>query len=150
MTKPFHQFAYGNTGIEYGETGPDWEPTDATRYYAQRGKVFEFGPTPEAAIAKLLQSEGTSPIYELPTRSARKYRGKYPERVHSLSLGSTCHIELNNGRRFVALSRFVIDRPRLGDHVSKVFKPIGPIPVMSWADYAGVLFITQTVRALRR
>lgn len=42
-------------GVEIGETGPDWEPTAATRYYAQRGEngPFEFGPTPEAALAAL-------------------------------------------------------------------------------------------------
>lgn len=49
--------------IETGETGPDWEPTDATRYYAQykvgaKGALhahgrFAFGPSPEAAIAAL-------------------------------------------------------------------------------------------------
>lgn len=53
--------AYGTTRaelaaeIETGETGPDWEPTPATRCYAQRGKRFAFGPT-EAAAREALEA----------------------------------------------------------------------------------------------
>lgn len=98
---------------------------------------------------------GRSPIYELPSRSERKYRGKYPERVWSVSYGrGIVHVELNNGRRFVALRAFVLpydEKNRLmGRHVSKVFKPIGAIPTMSHADYAGVLFMVQVARMLRK
>lgn len=39
--------------IESGLTGPDWEPTAATKFYAQCGKRFEFGATEAEAIAKL-------------------------------------------------------------------------------------------------
>lgn len=42
-------------------TGPDWEPTEATRYFAQReGGTFDFGPTPEAALTALLKRERLS------------------------------------------------------------------------------------------
>lgn len=34
-------------------TGPDWEPTSATKYYAQLGKEFAFGPTKKDAVAAL-------------------------------------------------------------------------------------------------
>lgn len=55
-------------------------------------------------------------IYELPTRSPRKYRGKYPGRVNSwsysrsssqaivarhLHMSRPVHVELNDGRRFI-------------------------------------------------
>jgi hypothetical protein len=95
--------------------------------------------------------EGLYPIYELPTRSSRKYRGKYPERVHSAALGRVCHFELNNGRRFVALSSFVVEQPSYcGKHISKVLRPIGVIRTMDWGDYAGVLFVIRTIRTLRK
>lgn len=48
--------------ITTGETGPDWEPvTDANRYFAQDedSGAFAFGPTEEAARAKL----ATAPDY---------------------------------------------------------------------------------------
>lgn len=56
-------------------------------------------------------------IFLLPTRSSRKYRGKYPERVNSwsysrspsqmaiaeyLGISRPVHIELNDGRRYIA------------------------------------------------
>ncbi|ARK07527.1 hypothetical protein LAV_00152 [Sphingobium phage Lacusarx] len=44
-------------GISYGLTGPDWEPTEATRYYAQRGKHFGFGRTPVLARKDLTSRE---------------------------------------------------------------------------------------------
>lgn len=49
-------------GIESGHTGADWEPTDATRFYAQRdgvaeGGPFAFGPTRVAAIEALHKAE---------------------------------------------------------------------------------------------
>lgn len=55
-------------------------------------------------------------IFMLPTRSPRKYRGKYPERVNSwsysrspsqmaiaefLGISRPVHIELNDGRRYI-------------------------------------------------
>ena len=55
-------------------------------------------------------------IYQLPTRSPRRYRGKYPERVNSwsysrspsqmaiadyLGISRPVHIELNDGRRYI-------------------------------------------------
>lgn len=42
--------------IEVGETGPDWEPTAETKFYAQVDGDFEFGPTPAAAVRKLIDS----------------------------------------------------------------------------------------------
>jgi hypothetical protein len=56
-------------------------------------------------------------IYLLPTRSARKYRGKYPTRINSwsysrspsqmivathLDMKRPVHMELNNGSRYIA------------------------------------------------
>lgn len=35
-------------------TGPDWEPTPATAWFAQRGTQFAFGPDPVTAIAALI------------------------------------------------------------------------------------------------
>lgn len=55
-------------------------------------------------------------IFLLPTRSSRRYRGQYPERVNSwsysrspsqqaiadyLNIGRPVHIELNDGRRYI-------------------------------------------------
>lgn len=96
-----------------------------------------------------------SPIYELPTRSGRRYTGKYGQRVWSFGHGrgnSAVHIELNNGRRFVALPSAVVPMPS-GEYVNRpiwnVLKPCGEIPQMSPADYAGVLFITRLARSVR-
>jgi hypothetical protein len=49
-------------GVESGLTGPDWEPTDATRFYAQRlgdpkGGAMGFGSTREAALGDLAARE---------------------------------------------------------------------------------------------
>jgi len=56
-------------------------------------------------------------VYKLPTKSSRKYRGKYPTRIHHASWGGreewlvakyfpdmkyTIHIEMNNGDRYIA------------------------------------------------
>lgn len=56
-------------------------------------------------------------LFLLPTRSPRRYAGKYPERVNSwsysrspsqraiadyLGIGRPVHIELNDGRRYIA------------------------------------------------
>lgn len=56
-------------------------------------------------------------IFLLPSRSSRKYRGKYPERINSwgysksrsqqaiadyLGISRPVHIELNDGRRYIA------------------------------------------------
>jgi hypothetical protein len=95
-----------------------------------------------------------SPIYELPTRSPRRYRGKYPERVWSVGYArGAVHVELNNGRRFVALRSHVMSydptNELMGRHVSKCFKPIGQIPTMSESDYAGVMLMIRLVRGLR-
>lgn len=63
-------------------------------------------------------------IFELPTRSPRKYRGKYPERVNAWSYGRSpsqtalalflginrpVHVELNDGRRFIVDMRALIE-----------------------------------------
>lgn len=42
---------------EYGFTGPDWEPTAATRFYCQRGDSFGMGETPAAALGAMLAAE---------------------------------------------------------------------------------------------
>lgn len=57
--------------ITTGETGPDWEPTDETRFYAQRGGgEFSFGPTAEAAHDALLEKEAANKKREDQMRSA--------------------------------------------------------------------------------
>lgn len=40
--------------FETGLTGPDWEPTAETKYYAVWGTEFDFGPTPWDAVAALM------------------------------------------------------------------------------------------------
>ena len=64
-------------------------------------------------------------ICKLPSRSKRRYRGKYPTRVNSwaysrsssqkivakhLSMNRPVHIELNNGSRYVAELKYLIDQ----------------------------------------
>lgn len=39
--------------VVIGETGPDWEPTEATKYYAQLGERYAFGATPAEALNNL-------------------------------------------------------------------------------------------------
>lgn len=39
--------------VEVGLTGQDWEPTPSTKYYAQLGKEYAFGPTKREAVAAL-------------------------------------------------------------------------------------------------
>jgi hypothetical protein len=55
--------------VTTGETGPDWEPTPATAYYAQRGDdgPFMFGPTPEAAQAALERAESEATLFAINT-----------------------------------------------------------------------------------
>lgn len=45
--------------ISIGETGPDWEPTPATRYYAQRESTTEigWGATEREAFEDLMKKE---------------------------------------------------------------------------------------------
>src|SRR5690606_28638257 len=43
----------GDDGITFGLTGPDWEPDDDTRYFAQRGGEFAFGSTAVEAVQLL-------------------------------------------------------------------------------------------------
>lgn len=50
--------------IETGRTGPDWEPTSKTAFYAQLGKDFAFGPTPEAATEALMAQIAPTPAVE--------------------------------------------------------------------------------------
>lgn len=47
----------GDDGITFGLTGPDWEPDDDTRYFAQRGGEFSFGPTAVEAVQQLKKDE---------------------------------------------------------------------------------------------
>ena len=38
-------------------TGPDWEPFGQTKWYAQRGQLFDFGATELEAVQALLALE---------------------------------------------------------------------------------------------
>lgn len=61
--------------VHTDETGPDWEPTAQTRYYAQRGTdgPFMFGPSPELAREALRRAETEAVLFEvLTTRANRK------------------------------------------------------------------------------
>lgn len=49
-TEPNRLFA---VEIEIGLTGPDWEPTEAIKYYAQVGKHIEFGRTEHEAELRM-------------------------------------------------------------------------------------------------
>lgn len=42
--------------IEVGLTGPDWEPDESNRYYAQLGKSYAFGATEDDAITAVLKA----------------------------------------------------------------------------------------------
>ncbi len=39
--------------VTVGLTGPDWEPTEATKMYAQHGDKFAFGRTDDEAVDSL-------------------------------------------------------------------------------------------------
>lgn len=43
-----------NTEIESGLTGEDWEPTAATKFYAQAGDTYAFGATELEAVNTLM------------------------------------------------------------------------------------------------
>lgn len=65
-------------------------------------------------------------IVKLPTKSDRRYRGKYPTRVHSMSYsrsytqdfiqgflrldGRPMHFELNNGERYIVSMRAYLEQ----------------------------------------
>jgi hypothetical protein len=87
---------------------------------------------------------------QLPTRSARKYRGNYPTRIFSWS-GSkgTNHIELNDGRRYVVRG-LRYEYPKTGLEFLNI-TGLDPdnVAQMSVADYAGVLYVIRITRALR-
>lgn len=92
-------------------------------------------------------------IYKLPSRSPRKYRGKYPTRVHNYGLGRTVHIELNNGKRFVCLPRDLeAGAFREGKPMAKLTRddlfPNG-WEIMAIADYAAVILLTRLFRVMR-
>lgn len=46
--------SFPSQAITIDLTGPDWEPTPLTRWYAQRGETFAFGPAPGEALQALL------------------------------------------------------------------------------------------------
>lgn len=61
--------------------------------------------------------------YRLPTVSPRKYRGKYPTRIHSVSAQSRgaargYHFETNEGKRYLCHVHDVIS-PMGGDYLGK-------------------------------
>lgn len=102
-------------------------------------------------------------IYKLPTRSSRKYRGKYPTRVRSFAYAKgTAHFELNDGRRYVANGWELDDRASItGNRFDWAFKPdvrtgryyegiADSAPVMSLGDYAAIVFIGRLLRLLKR
>lgn len=42
--------------IEVGHTGPDWEPTDKTKWYAECLGHYRFGPTCIEAVKALIEA----------------------------------------------------------------------------------------------
>lgn len=99
-------------------------------------------------------------IYQLPTRSPRKYRGKYPRRVNSWSYSRSpsqqaiadyldirlpVHLELNDGTRFIACMFDFADDLKL----SVEFNDILPGPVLDLPQhrYDEMLALVQAARA---
>jgi hypothetical protein len=103
-------------------------------------------------------------MYLLPTRATRRYRGKYPHRIHSwaysqspsqralgafLSLRKPVHIELNDGRRFIAsISELLPNQSRMGVEFEMILRH-NPCTIdeMSQEMYDQLL---ELVRRLRR
>ena len=54
---PELQIGPDEDGIILGFTGPDWEPTGDTLYFAQRGDKFAFGPNALAARRALTKDD---------------------------------------------------------------------------------------------
>ena len=92
-------------------------------------------------------------VYRLPTVSARKYRGKYPRRVCQWSAsGTTCHVETNDGQRYVFHGRALDPSGSLsrnGSSFEDALRTSAKFEDMSLADYCGVLFVILTIRKLR-
>src|SRR5688572_5198742 len=92
-------------------------------------------------------------IYKLPTRSTRKYRGKYQGRIHNCGGRAACfHIETNNGERYVADAASIRDLNRtdhIGRHIVAVLDFTRGHQYMSLADYAGILLVIRLIRCLR-
>lgn len=95
------------------------------------------------------------PVYKLPTRSPRKYRGKYPHRVRSFGAARGCiHIELNGGSRFVATYdsvplTYLNSRDHTGVDFWNRVVPRTMVHSMTWEEYAGILIMGRIVRFFR-
>lgn len=106
-------------------------------------------------------------MHQLPTRSPREYRGKYPTRVCAvaysrspaqafiarfLGIASATHIELNDGRRFIACTtELKTDRPVFGRDLSEITRnPITVIEQLSQERYDEMLEGVRQIRGYRK
>lgn len=105
-------------------------------------------------------------IFELPTRSPRKYRGQYPNRINSwsysrspsqqaiadyLEIGRPVHIELNNGKRYIAdMKSLNADGIKLGTELRDIWKEEVSVKIphlLSQERYDEMLALVRAARA---
>ena len=101
-------------------------------------------------------------IFLLPTQAPRKYRGKYPRRIHSvgysnspsqkalckfLGINRAVHLELRNGWRYIAdTSDLHGDLPPVGAEFSTLIKPAIPIKPLPQDQYDKMLDLVRQAR----
>lgn len=105
-------------------------------------------------------------IFQLPTRSPRKYRGKYPTRINSwsysrspsqmaiadfLGIGRPVHLELNDGRRFIAdMKSLNPDGVKLNTELYDIWAEAETVKVphlLSQERYDAMLVLVREARA---
>lgn len=103
-------------------------------------------------------------MYLLPTKSGRRYRGKYPDTIHSLgysnslsqqviggylSINRPIHIELNNGRRYIAAAAEIdMAKAHLGADFNDVIKSPHEIIALLQERYDEMMAKVRKVRGI--
>ena len=98
-------------------------------------------------------------MFKLPTRSERRYRGKYPYRVHSIGYGQSesqkalaaylgirrpTHIELNNGERYI-MDRLEFADLSIGKDMWVLYEEI-EVHELTDEQYADMIKLIRRVR----
>ena len=101
-------------------------------------------------------------IYQLPTRSPRRYRGKYPARINSwscsrspsqraladfLHLSRPVHLELNDGQRFIADMCDLVGDLRLAMDMNDAVLPRTTVVQLGQDRYDAMLALVREARA---
>lgn len=98
-------------------------------------------------------------IYRLPTNgrtAANAYRGLYPNRLRSISLGRCVHVELNDGARFVMTRADICpdmrnERSYLGvEFMALTGVNRFEVQDMALTDYVGVCIVQRALRKIDR